>query len=171
MADEAGIGRAGPSGLARRIVTAWALLGGLLLVAVVLINVITVVGGVFGVGVPGDFEMTEVGVAVAAFMFLPYCQLVDANVTADIFTSRASPRWLALFTGLASLAALVFSALLFWRMYLGMLDQKAYHYTTTILQFPHWVAFIPILMSLALLVFASAVTLKASLSAPAGEQS
>jgi TRAP-type C4-dicarboxylate transport system permease small subunit len=44
-------------------------------------------------------------------------------------------------------------------MYFGMLDQKAYNYTTAILQFPHWVAFIPILISLALLAIAATITL------------
>ena len=44
-------------------------------------------------------------------------------------------------------------------MWLGMLDQKAYGYTTAILQFPHWIAFIPILVSLLLLALAAAVTL------------
>ena len=31
-------------------------------------------------------------------------------------------------------------------MYFGMLDQKTYDYTTTILQIPHWIAFLPILV-------------------------
>jgi TRAP-type C4-dicarboxylate transport system permease small subunit len=157
-------GRAGLYGLARALITTWALLGGVLLFCVVVVNVISVVGGVVWVPFPGDFEMTEVGVAVAAFMFLPYCQLTDANVTADIFTARASPRWVAIFALLASVTALGFSLLLGWRMYYGLLDQKTYGYTTTILQFPHWLAFIPILMSLALLALSAALTLRDSLS-------
>lgn len=152
-------GRAGPFGLARFVITAWALLGGVVLAAVVLVNVVSVAGAIVWKPFPGDFEMTEVGVAVAAFAFLPYCQLTGANVTADIFTSGASPRWIAAFSLLASIVALGFSLLLLWRMYLGMLDQKAYGYTTAILQFPHWVAFLPILASLALLAVASLITL------------
>lgn len=152
-------GRAGPFGLARFVITAWALLGGVVLAAVVLVNVVSVAGAIVWKPFPGDFEMTEVGVAVAAFAFLPYCQLTGANVTADIFTSGASPRWIAAFSLLASVVALGFSLLLLWRMYLGMLDQKAYGYTTAILQFPHWVAFLPILASLALLAVASLITL------------
>ena len=151
--------RAGLSGLARCVIAGWALLGGLLLAAVVLVNVVSVIGGIVWEPFPGDFELTEVGVAVAAFSFLPYCQLTGANVTADIFTSRASPRWLGVFALLASLVALGFGLLLLWRMYFGLLDQKAYGYTTTILQFPHWIAFIPILLSLALLAVAALITL------------
>ena len=127
--------------------------------AVVAMNVLSVIGGVVWVPFPGDFEMTEIGVAVAAFSFLPYCELHGANVTADIFTARAGRRLLALFRLLASLVALGFAALLLWRMYEGMLDQKEYDYTTAILQFPIWVAFVPVLVSLALLAVAAFMTL------------
>lgn len=142
------------------LITGWAITGGLLMLVVVCINVFSVIGSaVFGTPFPGDFELTEVGVCVAAFCFLPYCQLTDSNVSADIFTAGASIRWQSVFTFFGSLAALLFSSLLLWRMYAGMLDQKAYDYTTAILQFPHWIAFVPILMSLTLLVVASLMTL------------
>lgn len=159
MARSRGFPGARLSSLARSFISLWALFGGVVLFAVVAINVISVVGGVFWKPFPGDFEMTEIGVAVAAFAFLPYCQMTGANVTADIFTSRASDLWISVFSLLGSLVALGFSLLLLSRMYDGLLDQKAYGYTTAILQFPHWIAFIPILVSLALLAVASIVTL------------
>lgn len=152
----------GPLGLVSRIITGWALLGGCVLLAVVVMNTYSIVGNQFALPFPGDFEMTEIGIAVAAFAFLPYCQLTGANVTADIFTSRASPRWIALFSLAASIVALGFSLLLLWRMYAGMLDQREYGYETAILQFPTWLAWIPIIISLALLAVASFVTLRAS---------
>lgn len=152
---------AGLSGLASRIITGWALLGGVSLALVVLMNVYSVVGANFGAPFPGDFEMTEIGICVAAFAFLPYCQLTGANVSADIFTSRASARWVAIFSLVGSVVALGFSLLLLWRMWAGMLDQKEYGYTTAILQVPHWIVFLPILVSLALLAVASVMTLTA----------
>jgi len=153
--------RAGFSGLARMVIEVWALAGGCILLALVLMNAGSVISSaVFGAPFPGDFEMTQVGVAVAAFSFLPYCQLTGANVTADIFTSGVSRRTEAIFALAASLLALGFALLLAWRMWDGMLDQREYDYTTTILQFPHWVAFIPILISLALLAVAAVMTLK-----------
>ena len=153
--------RAGLSGLARIVIEVWALLGGCVLLALVLMNVGSVVASaLISTPFPGDFEMTQVGVAVAAFSFLPYCQMTGANVTADIFTSGVSKRWEAIFALAASLLALGFALLLAWRMWDGMLDQREYDYTTTILQFPHWVAFIPILISLALLAVAAVMTLK-----------
>jgi TRAP-type C4-dicarboxylate transport system permease small subunit len=151
--------RAGLFRLARLVIGLWALLGGAVLCAVVLINVYsTAAAALFGRPFPGDFEMTEVGVAVAVFAFLPYCQMTGANVTADIFTARASARTVAILQFAASIVALGFAALLVWRMWAGMLDQKAYGYTTAILQFPHWIAFLPILASLILLAIASLMT-------------
>ncbi|SFA80552.1 TRAP-type C4-dicarboxylate transport system, small permease component [Poseidonocella pacifica] len=157
-------GRSGLSAAVALATTAWALLGGVLLLVVVGINVLSVVGAVFGAPFPGDFELTEIGIAVAVFAFLPYCQITDANVTADIFTSRAPAPVLAALRALASLVAFGFACILVWRMYLGMVDQKTYDYTTAILQVPIWWGFVPILISLALLVVASAVTFIESLS-------
>ncbi|MEM8957820.1 MAG: TRAP transporter small permease [Pseudomonadota bacterium] len=158
-------GGVGLTGALRRLISAWAILGGLLLMLVVTLNMVSIIGSIFGAPFPGDFEMTEVGVAVAAFSFLPYCQLIRANVSADIFTSRASPRLVAIFTLLGSLVALGFALILIWRMYLGLLDQKAFQYTTAILQFPHWLAFVPVLISLAFLALAALITLQEDLGA------
>lgn len=148
-----------PDGPVRRIVAGWALAGGAMLLVTVTMNVLSVAGGVFWKPFPGDFELTEIGVAIAAFSFLPYCQLTGANVTADIFTTNASRKTLAFFSLFASVVALGFSLLLAHRMYFGMLDQKVYGYTTAILQVPHWLAYIPILISLLLLAVAAALTL------------
>lgn len=159
MADQAQKARPGFTGAAEKLIHGWALFGGFVLLAVVLMNVISVVGGVVWVPFPGDFEMSQMGVAIAAFAFLPYCQLTGANVTADIFTANASQRWIGIFGFLASIVALGFSVLLLWRMYEGMWDQKDYGYTTAILQVPIWLAFPPILISLLLLAVASLITL------------
>lgn len=151
--------RAGFARGVERLTRIWALLGGLVLLAVVLINTVSVAGAFLAaLPVPGDFELTEMGVCVAAFAFLPYCQMSGANVTADIFTQNASRRWRSGFALAGSLVALCFALLLLWRMEAGMEDQMDYGYVTTILQVPHWWAFLPILVSLALLTLAAAVT-------------
>ena len=136
------------------------MLGGVLLLAIALMNTWSVISlSALGFPVPGDFEMVQMGVAIAAFSFLPYCQLTGANVTADIFTSRASRRWIALFTLLAALMAALFSVLLIWRMSDGLASYIEYREVTTILNIPLWLAFPPILVSLALLILASLITL------------
>lgn len=156
---------AGPRRLSRaaqaaaQLIHLWALGGGVLLVLVATMNVVAVALSALGSSFPGDFELTEVGVAVAAFAFLPYVQLVGGNVTADIFTERAGPRTLAALRAVACLVALLFAVLLLWRMYEGMLDQREYGYETAVIQFPIWIGFVPVLVSLALLALAALLTL------------
>jgi len=143
----------------RKIIELWALAGGLLLLAVVLLNAASLTGNIFlNQPVPGDFEIVEMGVAVAVFAFLPYCQITGANVSADIFTARAGPRTISALSVIASLVAFGFAALLFWRMYLGLLDYREYREVTTIYQIPIWIAFVPILMSLFLLSLGCVLT-------------
>lgn len=150
--------------VARWLIEVWALLGGVLLLAIALMNTWSVASlAALGFPVPGDFEMVEMGVAIAAFAFLPYCQLTGANVTADIFTARASPRWVAAFAVLAALAPTLFSVILIWRMWAGMLSYRSYGEVTTILNIPVWTAYPPMLVSLALLVAAAAMTLAAAI--------
>lgn len=144
---------------ARRLIDGWALLGGGLLAILVLVNVWTVVGGLVGMPFTGDFDLTQICVAAAAFMFLPYCQLHGHNVTADIFTAKVGARSRRILDAIAASVALGFAAILLWRMFLGLLDQKAYGLSSTILQIPIWWAYLPIVISLALLVAAALITL------------
>ncbi len=160
--------RTGWTGTAETVITTWAILGGVMVLAVVLMNVWSVVSafGIWETLLPhaditfqGDFELTQMGIAIAAFAFLPYCQISGANVTADIFTSRASALWIAVFALVASVVALIFGLLLLYAMYGGMLSQRQYNYTTAILQVPIWWAYIPCLLSLVFLAVASFITL------------
>ena len=148
------------SAILEKFIEIWALAGGILLLLVVLVTAYSMAGNIiFSKPVPGDFEIVEVCVAIAAFAFLPYCQITDSNVSADIFTAGAGPRLTAAFSLLASLVALGFSSLLLWRMSLGMLDYQEYAEVTMVFQFPLWMAFVPILFSLFLLAVASLITL------------
>lgn len=153
--------RAGVIAMARRIIELWALAGGLLLVAIVLMNAYSLVADIlFGRPLAGDFELVEVGVAVAAFAFLPYCQVTGANVTADIFTQDARPSVVATLSAMAGVIALLFALLLVWRMALGLVELREFRETTTIISFPIWVAYVPILASLCLLVVAALISLR-----------
>lgn len=149
-----------PEAYLRKAIDLWALAGGGVLAAIVAVNVASVIGGLIGLPFAGDFELTEMGVAVAAFMFLPYCQLGGHNVTADIFTSRFSVAIQRRIATLGSILAVAFGALLLWRMTHGMIDQRNYRLASTILQVPVWWAYVPILASIALLIAASALTLR-----------
>jgi len=142
-----------------RIICGWAFCGGLLLIAVVLMTTYSATAGfLINKPFPGDFELTEMGVAIAAFMFLPYCQITFANVSADIFTASAGPRLIKNLSRLGSIMALAFSLLLIWRMFAGLLDYQTYLEITAILQIPLWYAFVPSLISLCLLAIAAVIT-------------
>jgi TRAP-type C4-dicarboxylate transport system permease small subunit len=165
MSDPSGTMRAGSFGLARRLIEMWALAGGLLLLAIVLMNTYSLLADItFRKPLPGDFELVELGVAVAAFAFLPYCQLTGANVTADIFTQNAGPRTVALLALLSSVIAFAFSLLLAWRMGLGLIDIRNYGETTTITGFPIWIAYVPVVASLAMLAVASFISVSDALA-------
>jgi TRAP-type C4-dicarboxylate transport system permease small subunit len=156
--------------LLRRAVELWALLGGFVLLGVVLLTTWSATSGVLlARPLPGDVELTEMLTAVAVFMFLPYCQLSGANVTADIFTARAGERTVALLGLLSALVALAFSAVLLWRMYEGFADYREYVETTTILHIPIWYAYVPALASLALLIAACAGSLREAFAGVRGQ--
>jgi len=161
MAEGAAQAPAGPSGLAGRVIEAWALLGGIVLLGVALMTAWSAfTGWVFGRPLPGDFELTEVLVAVAVFAFLPFCQLTDANVTADIFTERAGPRAVAGFRLFSALLALGVALVLLWRTWAGMLDYRQFIETTAILKIPIWWAYVPAVVSLVLLCLACLIALR-----------
>ena len=152
---------AGPSGLAGRVIEAWALLGGIVLLGVALMTTWSAfTGWVFGRPLPGDFELTEVLVAIAVFSMLPYCQQTDANVTADIFTAGAGPRAVAGFRLFSALLALGVALVLLWRTWAGMLDYRQFIETTAILKIPIWWAYVPAIVSLALLCLACLIVLR-----------
>ena len=145
--------------LIRSFIRVWALLGGLLLIGIVLMTAYSATTNLlFNAPIAGDFEVVEMGVALAVFAFLPFCQLTNANVSVDIFTMRAGPRFRVVMALFASLIAILFAILLFWRMSMGLLDYREYEEYTAILGIPLWMAFPPILFSLFLLALASLIT-------------
>lgn len=130
----------GPFGVALyRAALGVAALGGLSLLAITALTAVSIVGReVFSAPVPGDFELVEIGCAVAIFAFLPYCQLVRGNVIVDLFTERMSLRARALLDVLANLAFTLIAAVLTWRTALGALDIWTYGEETMVLRVPLW---------------------------------
>lgn len=148
-----------------RVITGWALAGGVVLAVVVAANVASIVGAaLFRTPLAADYELTEMGTAIVVFAFLPYAQLHGANVSADIFTARAGPRSQALMAAAGSMAGCAIAAVLLWRMGVGLTDYRAHAEMTAILSIPLWWAFVPVLISLALLLAASLVTLLRALA-------
>jgi TRAP-type C4-dicarboxylate transport system permease small subunit len=143
----------------QRLATGIALLGGLVLFALTLLTVISVLGrALFSAPIPGDFELVELGMAVAIFAFLPYCQIVRGNVIVDLFTSRTSLRTRALLDSVGNLLFTAIAALLTWRVAVGGLEIRSYHETTMVLQVPVWWGYVPAVAFLAFLTIVCAYT-------------
>ena len=65
-----------------------ALAGGAVLLGIVGLTVVSIVlRELSGRPIPGDYELVEVGCAVAVFAFLPYCQLTGGNVFVGFATA------------------------------------------------------------------------------------
>ena len=144
-----------------RLAVAMAILGGIVLTALVLLICLSIVGrtlnGAFhgpigavlpglsewaiaaGVGpINGDFELVEAGVAFAIFAFLPICQLHGSHATVDIFTRFLPGRLNRL---LEAAIAGIFAAVLVLiaiQLEAGMQSKLRSGQTTFLLQFPVW---------------------------------
>jgi TRAP-type C4-dicarboxylate transport system permease small subunit len=146
-------------GLFRGAITWWALAGGVVLLALVLITAGSAISNLlFNVPFAGEYELAKHFVGIAIFTFLPYCQLTGANVTVDIFTEGMGPRAKAAMLAVSSLIAGAFAILLLRQMSYGFVDYVRYPEETATLHLPLWTAFPPILVSLALLLVAAAIT-------------
>ncbi|WP_322889477.1 MULTISPECIES: TRAP transporter small permease [unclassified Yoonia] len=141
--------------LITRLAQGTALLGGLVLIALVClvcasifgreIGALAVAAGfgdlVRGVGlgpVKGDYELVEVGMAFAVFSFLPLTQLNGAHARVDIFTAGLGPRANAALSAFWSVVMALVILLITWRLFAGLQDKLRYGETTFLLQFPVW---------------------------------
>ncbi|MHA7776730.1 TRAP transporter small permease [Roseibium sp. M-1] len=151
--------------LVERLARFMAILGGLVLTALIALTCVSVLGRglntfghselltsaseslanaliATGVGpVAGDFELVEAGISFTIFAFLPICQLRRGHATVDVFAG-SFPRWLNRVLDVVwevLLSALIL--LITWRLFVGMEDKMRYNETTFLLQFPVWWAF------------------------------
>lgn len=146
--------------LLSRIIRWWALAGGFVTAGLALLTTASAVSNiVWQAPIASDYELVKQFIGVAIFMFLPYCQLVGANVTVDIFTEGMSEAKKAAMALFSSFFAVAFAALLLRQMWFGMFGYIRYPEVTPVLQLPLWTAFPPILASLFLLLVAALITL------------
>lgn len=135
--DDTPVGRL-VAGLAKAL----AVIGGMALVMVVIITVISVIGRALiplGLGpVPGDYEIVQAGVLFAIFCSLPITQYLrghaDVSLLTDAFPARVGAI-LELIMDLLMLAATVF---IVWRFAVGMVDKYQNREVTLILHMPLW---------------------------------
>jgi TRAP-type C4-dicarboxylate transport system permease small subunit len=151
-----------------------AVLGGLMLMAMVLMVVVSIVGrALIFVGlrpITGDYELVSVGMGFAVFAFMPWAHLQRGHALVSLVTDSfgvQANNWILVITDLAMLAM---SAFLAWRLYFGMMDKFAYKETTLLLRFPLGWAYALGFVGAAALAIVSVYVLGRSLSyALAGE--
>lgn len=147
-------------GLLETIVRLWALLGGCVLLAIVLVTSVNVGGfladriaalwGGTVSGLPGYEDFVALAVSVAALTFFPYCQLRRGHVFVELFTSAAPAavrRWLDRFWLAATVGLALFLA--YW-MWFGMWERQADGAVSRVLGWPQWPFFLPGIVSLLL---------------------
>lgn len=150
-----------------RLAAALAIAGGAVLVALTATTVLSISGRALnwvGLGpIPGDYELVEAGTAFAIFAFLPWCQLRRGHVTVDLFLVRFGPRPNAAIDVVSNILMTGVCALISWRLWLGLLDKKAYGETTFILQFPLWWPYAAAMVGAVFAIIVSAYTVWRSL--------
>ena len=139
--------------------------GGAILAALTLMVMVSVVGRVFGRPIQGDFELVQVGSAVALALFLPYCQFQRANIIVDFFTTRASPRTRALLDAFGALLFALALGVVAWRSFAGTIAIAATHETTMIMGMPLWYGYALMTPAFALAALVGAYTALAGLRA------
>jgi TRAP-type C4-dicarboxylate transport system permease small subunit len=138
------------SGL-RRISYWFGFLGSAIALLVAAMTLVSVIGrAVFKAPIPGDVEITQMGIALAISLCLPWCQLKGANIIVDFFTQKTSERSQRWLDALGCLLLAAMYTLLSWRTAIGAVAVKEAGETTMIISLPMWWAYACLAPGLAL---------------------
>ena len=104
-----------------------AIVGGIVLVAITIMSVASILGrAMIGLGlgpVPGDFELVEMGTALAVLFFLPWTYLKSGHATVDLLYMHL-PTWAQRVVVVVSdLLMLAVWLLRTWKLFEGMLEK------------------------------------------------
>ena len=134
----------GPLQEALHNVAVWfAYAGGAVVAAIGVMSAVHVVGlWLFSSPIRGDFELVEFGIAIAATLFLPYCQITRGHIIVDFFTQRAGKRTLGWLDSFGSLIMALMLLLIGWRTAIAIFDMYRNGETTTLRELPLWIAYL-----------------------------
>jgi TRAP-type C4-dicarboxylate transport system permease small subunit len=117
-------------------------LGGAVVCAVGLLSAASIIGrSAIGRPVTGDFELVEIGIAVAGALFLPYCQARRGHIVVDFFTLKAAPRTISYLDRFGDLLMAAALLVVGWRTGVAALDILRSGETSMLLGFPKWVGY------------------------------
>lgn len=136
-----------------------AIASGLALLVMAVLSLRSIVGRtLFDSALQGDYELVQMLSAIAVAMALPYANWIGGHVIVDFFTAKAPPRANALMDMVAHLLMALFSAVLAWRLGIGMWDLRGNHDASMMLNIPTWWSYAPMVPSFALLAATSLYT-------------
>jgi TRAP-type C4-dicarboxylate transport system permease small subunit len=116
-----------------------AVFGGVVALAVAGVMVVSVLRRwLFSSPIPGDFELAQVGTAIAVFAFLPYCQIVRGNIVVDTFTAHLPAGFRHRIDGVWDLVYAAAMALVAGCLARGTWDMLASHEVSMVLRIPVW---------------------------------
>jgi len=119
-----------------------ATIGGLVLVAIASVTVVSVIGrAFFSHPILGDVELVQLGCAVVVASFLPYTQFRNANIIVDFFTTNASQETQTKLDGFGTLLYTLVMGLVAWRVAVGGIDIKANQETSMLMALPLWIPY------------------------------
>ena len=119
-----------------------ATIGGIVLVAIASVTVVSVVGrAFFSHPILGDVELVQLGCAVVVASFLPYTQFRRGNIIVDFFTTNASESTQNFLDGIGTLLYTLVMALVTWRVAVGGIDIKANQETSMLMALPLWIPY------------------------------
>jgi TRAP-type C4-dicarboxylate transport system permease small subunit len=120
----------------------FAYLGGAVVSATGIMSAISIIGrSAFSKPITGDFELVEIGIAVAGSLFLPYCQAVGGHIVVDFFTLRAGPRAIRLLDQFGALLMAIMLLAVGWRTGVAAADISRSGETSMLLGFPIWIGY------------------------------
>lgn len=124
-----------------RMCRAVGLLGGVALIAAMLVIMASVVGAQFGKPILGDTEIVDQLTGILVFCFLPYCHLHGGNVMVDFFTRPLSKRVNHMLDALMNLVFALVAGVVTWRLMVGGISAYARDQRSMFLNLPEWVVY------------------------------
>ena len=122
-----------------RISLWFAFIGGVLLMLIALMTVVSVVSRkLFDQPVPGDVEITQYVIAVAIASFFPYCLFSGGNLIVDFFTAKASDNTRRVLDAIGALTLAFAMGLFAWRTVVGAISVKSSGETSMVISMPLW---------------------------------
>ena len=126
----------------QRLCDASATIGGIVLVAIACVTVVSVIGrAFFSHPILGDVELVQLGCAVVVASFLPYTQFRQANIIVDFFTTNMSTKRQSQLDAFGTLLYTLVMALVSWRVAVGGVDIREAQETSMLMVLPLWIPY------------------------------